>query len=95
MIPFGERLEAIERTARSGIGTRLVWDRAAETQPVGAGGAGSRGPPERAVYVFFNNHYAGYAPDSASLPRGRGLISACIQCIHGKSVAVSTASMQV
>jgi uncharacterized protein YecE (DUF72 family) len=64
--------EHVEGLIKSGDKKRhwdqLVWERSAETadwalrlqQLVGA-------EPEREVYAFFNNHYAGYAPGSLGL----------------------------
>lgn len=47
---------------------RLVWDRAAETQRWAQQVRKlAEAAPEREAYVFFNNHYAGYAPGSLGI----------------------------
>ena len=47
---------------------RLVWDRAAETQQWAQQVRElAKAAPERPAYVFFNNHYAGYAPGSLGI----------------------------
>ena len=47
---------------------KLVWDRGLETERWAQQVREMVGPePEREVYAFFNNHYAGYAPGSLGI----------------------------
>lgn len=60
--------ERIRRGEQERHWDRLVWDRAAETEHWARQVREfAKAAPERAVYVFFNNHYAGYAPGSLGL----------------------------
>ena len=60
--------ERISRGEQERHWDRLVWDRAAETQQWAQQVRElSEAAPEQPVYVFFNNHYAGYAPGSLGI----------------------------
>tara|TARA_B100000676_G_scaffold312767_1_gene388812 strand:+ start:1558 stop:2496 length:939 start_codon:yes stop_codon:yes gene_type:complete len=58
----------IERGEKERHWDRLVWDRATETATWARQVREMAGrEPEREVYAFFNNHYAGYAPGSLGI----------------------------
>lgn len=60
--------ERIRRGEQERHWDRLVWDRAAETEHWARQVRElAEAVPARPVYVFFNNHYAGYAPGSLGL----------------------------